>query len=228
MDNRYDTQQLITLRKLTRAVSETLRGHLVDYLFTLSPILRPKTIFGEYIQGGSKEPVRGADKAFNDLLTLYQSIAPAKPFFLSKELTPPIEITSSSLEVTVMEYSYDALLKEEGKNVTITSPLKWFLSYSGFTPARLRNLMNNRNRSSTDVNQFILQNLILHLTITRSSASRNESAISKRLNTSSKLSRSIGIGFHLVEADCGVVRRPLKSPSIAIRNGVSSVGIPRG
>ena len=84
MDRPMNTQQLLQLRKLTRAVSDQLRGQLKDYLVTLSPLIRPRTVLGDYVQGSVKETVRGADKTFKDLQSLYESVAGASPFHLAK------------------------------------------------------------------------------------------------------------------------------------------------
>ena len=75
MDRPMNTQHLLQLRKLTRAVSDQLRGQLKDYLVTLSPLIRPRTVLGDYVQGSLKETVRGADKTFKDLQSLYESVA---------------------------------------------------------------------------------------------------------------------------------------------------------
>ena len=48
---------------------------MTEYLKTLTPLLRPKALLGEYVQGGLKEPSRKADKAFADLQALYEKVA---------------------------------------------------------------------------------------------------------------------------------------------------------
>ena len=64
-----NTRKFIALRKLTRALAETLRNDLRDTLMTVEPLLRPRTMFGEHIQGGGKDLIKGADRAFKDLAT---------------------------------------------------------------------------------------------------------------------------------------------------------------
>ena len=51
MDRPMNTQQLLQLRKLTRAVSDQLRGQLKDYLVTLSPLIRPRTVLETMCRG---------------------------------------------------------------------------------------------------------------------------------------------------------------------------------
>src|ERR1700759_4722111 len=136
MQKSTDVQKLLMLRKLTRSMSDLLRNQMKEYLSTLAPLLRPRVVFGDYIQGGPKEPVKGADKAFSELQSLYESVAAGKPFFLTKELKPPFEIISSAIEFTPMEYRHRIDTDRGSKMVVVNKPLKWVLNYGGFTLAR--------------------------------------------------------------------------------------------
>jgi hypothetical protein len=164
-----NTQQLLQLRKLTRAVSDQLRGQLKEYLVTLSPLLRPRTVLGDYIQGSTKETVRGADRAFKDLQSLYESVAGAGPFHLAKELKPPVELVSSTLEMLPLEYSYVAKGQQGEKTVAITSPLKWMLVYTGYPLTRLRQVLLDRNRSDSELRECVLHPMVLNAVITKQS-----------------------------------------------------------
>ncbi len=104
-DEHYDIQKFLKLRKLTRSIADLLRGQLSDYIATLTPMLRPRSIFGEYIQGGAKESVRGADKAFLQLQRLYTTVVNAKPYNLLTELRAPIQLESATVEISPLEYS---------------------------------------------------------------------------------------------------------------------------
>lgn len=169
MDHALDTQQLLQLRKLTRVVSDQLRGQLKEYLATLSPLLRPRTVLGDYVQSSTKETVRGADKVFKDLQSLFETVAGASPFNLAKELKAPIEIVSSALEMIPLEYSYSAKGQQAEKTVAITSPLKWVLIYSGYPLTRLRQILLDRNRSDTEVRESVLHHLVLNTVVTKQS-----------------------------------------------------------
>ena len=85
MDENYTTQKLLGLRKLTKAIGDAVSTQMAEYVATLTPLFRQKLIFGEHIQGGAKEQVKGADQAFKELQTLYEAVAVAKPFHLQKE-----------------------------------------------------------------------------------------------------------------------------------------------
>ena len=79
MNGRDSIQSLLALRKLTRAITDAVRAQMTEYLTTLTPLLRPKALLGEYIQAaegndaqsregvqGPAGPLRsdGADEAF--------------------------------------------------------------------------------------------------------------------------------------------------------------------
>jgi hypothetical protein len=99
------TRKFIALRKLTRSLAETLRADLRSTLITVEPLLRPRAMFGEYVQGHGKELVKGADRAFKDLAADFAEVAGSKPFHIGKELKSPFEVMSASLEMQSVEYS---------------------------------------------------------------------------------------------------------------------------
>ena len=173
MENRNDIQKLLVLRRLTRTISDLLRGQMKEYLSTLAPLLHPKVVFGDYIQSSRKESVKGADKAFKELQSLYENVASAKPFLLSKELKPPLDITSSAIEITPMEYHHVMQTDNESRTVSVTSPLKWVLNYSGFTPGRLSELLADRGRNADVVQSFVLHYLIMHIVVSKQTGIRN-------------------------------------------------------
>jgi hypothetical protein len=167
MEEPANIQKLLALRKLTRLMSDLLRGQMKEYLSTLAPLLRPKVVFGDYIQGDTKEMVKGADKAFNELQSLYETVASGKPFFLTKELKPPFEIISSAIEFTPMEYNHRIDTDRGSKTVTVTKPLKWVLNYAGFTPGRLGGLLADRGRNADEVQTFLLHFLVMQIVVAR-------------------------------------------------------------
>src|SRR5438034_1234029 len=100
MNGRDGVESLLVLRKLTRAITDAVRVQMTEYLKTLTPLLRPKAVLGEYMQGGAKEGSRKADKAFADLQALWETVAVTKPYNLPRELTPPLSLSSVGLEIT--------------------------------------------------------------------------------------------------------------------------------
>jgi hypothetical protein len=167
MEENYSLQRLLTLRKLTRAVTEVLRGQMKEYLTTIAPLLRPKAILGEYLKSSARETVPGASAAFKEFQNLYETVARNKPFLLNKELDSTIEIMNTTIEITPMEYVYEAEADNQRKTIAITSPLKNILTYSGYAPAKLKELLADRYRTPEKVQEFVVHSLALHIAITR-------------------------------------------------------------
>jgi hypothetical protein len=167
-DEPFTTQRLLTLRRLTRAVADLMRGQLRDYLATLAPLFRPRAVLGEHIQAEVRERLVGSEAAFKELHDLYQGLSTAKPFSLpAEELRSPIEVTSSAVEMSSWEYSHTAKTDRQTKTVTVTSPLKWILNYTGFGPKRFVDLLAERNRNQNQVREFLLHFLMMHVAMTR-------------------------------------------------------------
>jgi hypothetical protein len=167
MDDTFNIQKLLILRKVTRAVSDLLRGQLKEYITTLGPGLRPQAVLGEFIGGSSREAVPGADKALKELQTAYEAIAGTKLYNLPAELKRPVEVSSSVLEFVPVEYTHAAKTERETKAVVITSPLKWSLHYTGFGPRRLHELLTAKTRSMEDLHEFVMHALLLQVVFAR-------------------------------------------------------------
>jgi len=103
MSGRDSTQSLLVLRKLTRAIADSVRTQMTEYLATLAPLLRPKMVLGDYVEDGSKESTRRSDKAYKELQALYEKVASTKPYNLPRELTPPFRLSGSGLEITAVD-----------------------------------------------------------------------------------------------------------------------------
>ncbi len=160
-DEKITTQRLLVLRKLTRSIADLLRNQLKDYLVTLTPLLRPISVLGEYVQSSSRLTARGADRAFKDLQSLYETAASRKPFEISRELKPPVEILSSSPEIAPIEYAHLAGAGSDSKTVTVTSPFRWVLTYSGFGLPKLRELIGSRSTTGRELAEFLLHTLVM-------------------------------------------------------------------
>ena len=167
MNGRDSTQSLLALRKLTRAITDAVRAQMTEYLASLTPLLRPSAVLADYIQGGPKEGTRRAEKAFRELQTLYETIAPAKPFTLSRELSLPLNFPSSSLEITPVEYAHVANNGSTTRTITVRSPLSWTLTYTGYAPSRVQELLgsNTKLRATDELTKFVLSQLILHVVL---------------------------------------------------------------
>jgi len=166
MNPRDSIQSLLVLRKLTRAIADVVRVQMTEYLATLTPLLRPKTALGDYIQGGQKEPNHKADKLFKELQALYEKVSPPKPFSLTRELTPPFNLSGVGLEITPLDYAHVAKSGTESRKIMVRCPLTWVLTYTGFAPTRLQELIDTRTRSTDELQRFIVSHLVMHLAAT--------------------------------------------------------------
>lgn len=167
MEESYSTQRLLALRKSTRAISDLLRGQMREYLSTLAPLFRPRTVLGNYVEGSAYEVSRTGEKAFKDLQELYQTIAQSKLYRLPLELKTPLEVINPQLEMTPVEYTHVASSGADSKTVIVTSPLKWALTYGGFGPGRFREILHSSDRTSDQLQQFVLHYLMMHSVVSK-------------------------------------------------------------
>jgi hypothetical protein len=159
----FTIERVQSLRRLTRAVGDLLRDQLTAHLSTLAILFRPRRVLGQYIQGSEKDPVKGADRVYRDLQALYVSVARAAPFTLARgELPASIDVASVTLEIHPVEYPYEVRAGGESRTVTVRSPLTWALSYAGYGPSALSDLLANRSGASEDLHAWIVHQLVLH------------------------------------------------------------------
>jgi len=163
MEERFTIQKLLVVRKITRAVVELVRGQLKSYLTALAPLTRPRNLLGEYVRGTAKETVKGSENALRDLKSIYEPVAATKLYDLPKELNPPLELSGSLLDFHPLDYAHAAKTERESKAITVTSPLKWVLSYSGIGPRQLKDLLATRAaRTGDELQQSVLHFCVLH------------------------------------------------------------------
>ncbi len=158
-----NSQKLIELRKVTRAVADLMRSDLKQWLATLMPLLQPRTLLGHYVQGAGKEPVRGGDRVFKELVGAYEAVSGSKPFSLPRDLKPPLPVDSSALEFVPLVYAHTARGRKASKTVTVTSPLRWVISYAGFGPDRLRETIASGDSSGATLQEQVLHHVVLHV-----------------------------------------------------------------
>jgi hypothetical protein len=166
MTEAYTIERVQSLRRLTRAVADVLRDQLSGYLSTLAILFRPRRVFGQYVQGSEKEPVKGADRAFRDLQAVYADAARAAPFSLTRtDVTSPLDLASVTLELHPFEYPYEIRSGQEQRVVTVRSPLTWTLAYAGCGPGALPDLLATRTGASEDLHQWLLHQLVLQAVV---------------------------------------------------------------
>lgn len=162
-------EQLAELREKTEAVSELLLGQLRGHLETLRPLLAPRRLLGDYVHSSVKEDVVGADAALRRVREKYKEIC-SKPFALTPELDDAVvAMMESRLEFYPWEYTHEAKNEKESKTITMTSPVRWSLSYtSGYTLSQLRQAVTGKvERRQEDVRQFLVNALIMQYVLAK-------------------------------------------------------------
>jgi hypothetical protein len=165
MAERDSIQSLLQQRKLTRAISDAVRAELLLHLSTLTPLFQPQTVLGDRIQGGQSDSIRRTEQVFGELQAAYNGVAPAKPFSLRRELTPPFEFPKTRPEITPVEYTHVIQTGSGTKTIMVRCPLAWTLSYEGYAPTRLKELLDPRVRGE-QLQRFILSYLFMHHVVT--------------------------------------------------------------
>ncbi len=160
-------EQLVDLREKTEAISQFLYKRLKGHLETLRLLLAPRRLLGKYV--GVKEDVVGADKAFAQLQEIYRGVC-GKPFALSTELDEgPLKLLENRFELYPWEYIHQAKSERETKAVTITSPVRWVLTYSaGYTLSQVLQAVVGKEQRQTDaLRQFVVNVLVMHLVLAK-------------------------------------------------------------
>jgi hypothetical protein len=125
-------------------------------------LIRPEAVFAEHIQGGRRESTHKPNQALNELQTLYDSVAPAKPLNLRRTLTPPFDLAAMRLEIMPVEYMHTAVSGTGSRNILVRRPLTWTVTYAGFELPRFKEQLDMKlRRSEEELQRFILSYLML-------------------------------------------------------------------
>jgi hypothetical protein len=162
-------QDMAPLRALSQTISQFLHKRLGSYLATLTPLLAPRKILGEYMQSAFKEKMPGADKSFAELEERYKAIG-RDTFKLASKLATPLPNIKNQLEVYPWEYLYEV----GGQKVVITSPVRWVIAYRGLLdlPRLLEGSLQGEKPGPDELKQFIVNALVLRMLLERSAGVR--------------------------------------------------------
>jgi hypothetical protein len=162
-------EQLADLRGKTEAVSGLVFNQLREHLETIRPLLAPRRLLGDYVRSPIKEEVIGADAVVRRLQEKYKEVC-GKPFALTPDLDEAaLAMMESRIELYPWEYTCEAKSERESKTVTITSPVRWALTYtSGYTLSQLRQaLVGKVERRQEDVRQFLVNALVMQYVLAK-------------------------------------------------------------
>ena len=154
-------ERLPELRSKTEAVSTLLRDQLVAHLETLRPILSPERLFGR--AGGPKADVALADRAVAQLQQSYRAFT-TRPFDLPAELDQYwLTLVGNRVALYPWEYTYQAGEGRDGRAITMTSPVRWVMSFtSGYTLSQFRQAVAGAGeRQPEQVRQFVVNALVM-------------------------------------------------------------------
>lgn len=139
---------------------------------------------------------------------MYNTVGADKPFGLRRELTPPLDLPGSSVDVNPLEYSHTASAKGHSKRVTVTSPFRWVLSYSGFSLAELRTLLASVSPANDRLHAFVLHYITLKCQVDRQTPLTNVfKALRYKLNSTTQPEFG-GLPLTCVSAPIFTVRPP--------------------
>lgn len=159
-------EQLATLRQKTEAASKVLDTHLKSYLDTVKPLLAPRRVLGRHV--ATREDVNISDRMLDQLKQQYGQVVSQTPFGFSMEFP---QQTLSHLDNLPMVYSweYPHVVKSSTaqKALTITSPVRWVLTYeTGVAPALVRQMLEGKVERRTEaLKQFVVNALAMGLLI---------------------------------------------------------------
>ena len=160
-------EQLAKLREQTEAVEGFLKNRLQGHLETLRPLFAPRRLLGKYVD--RKEDVSGSEKALAQLREKFAEVCGA-PFSLTKELDEDtLARIDGRPELYPWEYTYEAKGEGEPRALTITSPVRWVLTYgSSYTLSQLRQAVAGKpERRSNEMRQFLVNALVMQLFLAR-------------------------------------------------------------
>ncbi len=156
-------EQLAELRQRTEAIAGFLRARLQGHLETLRPLFAPRRLLGKYAD--RKEDVVGSEKAVAQLREKFADVCGA-PFSLTSDLDEDrLASIDNRPEIYPWEYSYEAKDGGESRGLTISSPVRWVLTYgSGYTLSQVRQAVAGKHeRRSDHLRQFVVNALVMHL-----------------------------------------------------------------
>jgi hypothetical protein len=160
-------QELPELRKKTEAVARLLHEQLTRHFEVLRPVLSPERVLGKY--AGGKGDSLSADRAFNELQQKCKALV-GTPFSLLGEFEPAwANLVDNRPILYPWEYSHEASTARESRAVTMTSPLRWILTFTtDCNAAQVRSMLKELEpRRAESLRQFAVGALIMGVILSR-------------------------------------------------------------
>jgi len=160
-------QELPEVRRRTEGIAQLLHDQLTHHLDVLWPLLAPERLLGKAT--GAKIDVPGADMALADLQRRYKEFVP-KPFELPSELDSQwLTLIGNRLKLHQWDYIHLANSDREPKPITMTSPVRWILSYgSNYTVAQAKAVLSGKESRRVEyIRQFVVNALVMNQVIAK-------------------------------------------------------------
>ncbi len=159
-------EQLASLRDKTDAASKLLDGQLKSYLSTLKPILAPRRVLGRYVS--PREDVNISDRMLDQIKAQYAEIVGRPPYGMPLEVSEQtlMQLDNSPIVYSI-EYAHTASHAGNKKMLTITSPVRWILTYeASLLPAVMRQMLDGKVERQTEaMKQFVVNALAMGLLV---------------------------------------------------------------
>ncbi len=161
--------ELLEFRETTERISEFLSKRLRGHVATLAPLLTAGRVLGKH--AGGRESAPRADEALAQLTERYQQA------FGPMDLRPELDaatvtaIGSATIQIHPYEYAYEAQGTKGNKNIAMTSPVKWVVTYGAdLSLSQFRNLMGSPAGESRGkaMQKFVVNALAFQIVLERS------------------------------------------------------------
>ena len=159
-------EELALLREKTETASKVLDSHLKSYLDTIKLLLAPRRVLGRHV--ANRDDVNISDRMLDQLKQQYGQVVNQAPLGLDTEFP---EQTLAHLDNLPMVYAWEyGHIVEAGptkKVLTITSPVRWMLTYeTGAAPALVRQMLEGKvERRTETLRQFVVNALAMGMLI---------------------------------------------------------------
>jgi hypothetical protein len=167
--NIENLDDLLAFREITERISGYLNKRLRDHLVTLSPLLAAGRVLGKH--AGAREAAPRADEALADLAEKYKQVS-AFPFDLRPELDADV-LTSiaSGIQIYPYEYSYEARGAKATRKISMTSPIRWVVTYGAdLSLSQMRSmLLAPGEHRSPALRQAVVNALAFQVVLSRNS-----------------------------------------------------------
>lgn len=160
-------EQLAELRQQTEAIAGFLRSRLQSHLETLRPLFAPWRLLGKYAD--RREEVSGSEKTVSQVREKFAEVCGA-PFSLTPDLDDDLFTRIDNRpELYPWEYTYETKSESEPRVLTITSPVRWVLTYgSGYTLSQIRQAVaTKQDRRWDHLRQFVVNALVMNLLLAK-------------------------------------------------------------